>query len=211
LNGERIEGREISVLTAPLYLVDPSGATRLIDARTPVIEWSNEDRTYRPVSPATHFAITDSLLFIAHSDSARIHVRDLTGGITRDWPIEGGRREPTDVHVRRDAEILTEFVSDRAGRAEIIERYLHMERPEFLPRFSALRIDSVGRLWVIVSVPGDERTVLHRYGRDGRVHQVVTVDTAMEVYEVGEGYVLGSQLDPGTMEPKVLVYRFPRD
>jgi hypothetical protein len=86
-----------------------------------------------------------------------------------------------------------------------------MERPEYLPRFSALRIDPAGRLWIVVSVPGDERTLLHRYGSGGRLLQVVTVPAGIEVYEVGDDYVLGSRIDPGTMEPKVLTYRFRKN
>jgi hypothetical protein len=208
LGGERIEGREVSVMTAPLYLVEPTGDTLLVDAQAPVIEWLNEDRTYRPVSPTTHFAVTDSLLFLAHSDSATVHVHDLANRTTETWLIQGGRRKPTDGHVRRDAETLTQFVSDRARRSEIIQRYLGMERPEYLPRFSALRVDPGGRLWMVVSVPGDERTLLHRYGRDGRLRQVVTVPAGMEVYEIGDDYVLGSRIDPETMEPRVLIYGF---
>ena len=83
-----------------------------------------------------------------------------------------------------------------------------MDRPEYLPRFSALRIDPAGRLWVVLSVPGDERTVLHRFGRDGGLQKVVTVPAAIEVYEIGADYVLGSLIDRETMEPKVLVYGF---
>lgn len=110
--------------------------------------------------------------------------------------------------MRRDAETLTQFVSDRASRNEIIGRYLSMERPEYLPRFSALRLDPSGRLWVVVSVPGDDRTVLHRYSTGGGLRQVVTVPVGIEVYEVGDDYVLGSRLDPRTLEPKVPLYRF---
>lgn len=210
LGGERIEGREVSVLTAPLYLVEPTGDTHLVNARAPVIEWLNEERNYRPVSPTTHFAITDSLLFLAHSDSATIHVQDLITGTTETWLIQGGRRRPTERHVRRDAETLTQFVWDRAARNEIIERYLGMEWPDYLPRFSGMQVDATGRLWIVLSVPGDERTLLHRYGSDGRLDQVVLVPVGMEVYEVGEDYVLGSRIDPETMEPKVLVYGFWR-
>lgn len=208
LGGERIQGREVSVMTAPLYLIEPTGDTRLINEQTPVIEWANADRTYRPVSPTTHFAVGDSLLFVAHSDSAAVHVHNLAKRTSETWVIQGDRRRPTDRHVRRDAETLTQFVSDRASRNEIIGRYLSMERPEYLPRFSALRIDPSGRLWVVVSVPGDDRTVLHQYGTVGRLRQVVTVPVGLEVYEVGDDYVLGSRLDPQTLEPKVLLYRF---
>jgi len=211
LTGERIEGREVSVLTAPLYMVEPTGATRLIDAQVPVIEWLNEERNYRPVSPTTHFALTDSLLFLAHSGSDSVQVHDLANRTTRAWSISGDRRRPTVQHVRRDAETLTQFVSNPRARSEIIERYVEMEWPEFLPMFSALRVDPAGGLWIVVSVPGDESTVLHSYGTDGRLGQVVTVPAGIEVYEVGDDYVLGGRIDPETMEPKVLLYRFRRD
>jgi hypothetical protein len=208
LTGERIEGRVTSILTAPLYLVGPSGDARLIDERAPIIHWVNEDRTYLPVSPTTHFAVADSLVFLARSDSATVHLLDLDGAASGVWALDVSRRPPRDAHIRADAETLTEFVSDPVGRAEIIERYLRGERPDHLPGFSGLRVDPGGRLWIVASVPGDAQTVLHCYGTRGRFQGAVTVPAELEVYEVGTDYVLGSRIDPRTLEPKILLYGF---
>lgn len=211
LMGDRIEGRVISVLTAPLHLSRPGGESVVLDEDAPVIEWVNEDRIYRPVSPTTHFALTDSSVFIARSDSAVVHVLDLDGRPRATWSVEVRPRTPTDAHVRRDAEILTAFIGDPAAREEIVQRYLGMDRPEQLPFFSAMLADPDGRIWLVESAPGDEETLLSCYGTDGVGSARVAIPLGLEVWEVGREHVLGTRIHPDTLEPQVLVYRFSSD
>lgn len=208
LLGDRIEGRVISTLTAPLHLVGPGGSATVLEERAPVIQWVNEGRIYRPVSPTTHFAVTDEHVFIARSDSAVLHVLDFDGTERSAWAVDAVPRTPADAHVRRDAEILTAFVGDPVGREEIIERYLRMERPERLPFFSGILPDPQGRIWIVESVPGDSETILRCYGTDGVPGGRVVIPVGLEAWEVGEGHVLGTRIDPETLEPRVLLYRF---
>jgi hypothetical protein len=208
LGGERIPGRETSVLTAPLHLVSPGGDTKLILADAPVIGWLNEDRVYQPVSPTTHFAVSDSLIFLAASDSSRVRVHDLEGAFLRGWSLDVHTRPPTDEHVRRDAEKQAAFVPGAAARAEIVQRTMELPRPEHLPLHGGLRLDPSGRLWVITSIPGDPETVLQCYDANGTYIGTVEVPAAIEVFEVGESHIIGSRIDTRTMEPKVLLYEF---
>jgi hypothetical protein len=208
LMGERIDGDEVSVLTAPLYGFSPPEEARLIDPRTPVIQWLNAERVYQPVSPTTYFAASETLLFTAHSDSTRVVVRDLEGNVLNEWPIDLVRRPPTDEHVRRDAETQTAFISGAAARAQVTERIMGLPRPSFLPLFSGLHVDEESRVWLVLSFPGDSTTVIRAYDADGRRLGELEIPAGIEVYEIGGGHVIGGRENPNTLEPTVMVFSF---
>jgi hypothetical protein len=113
--------------------------------------------------------------------------------------------------VRRNAEELTAFLTDRAGRNRIVERYMEMERPDYLPYHNGLHLDPAGRLWVVLSFPGDSTTTLRAYSALGAPVGEVRIAADLRVLEVGEDYVLGSFVDAGTLEPKVALYGFDFD
>jgi hypothetical protein len=211
IGGERIRGREISVLTAPLYLLPPEGnAIRVLEA-TPVIEWVNDEATYRPVSFTTEFAVSDSLVYVARSDSTVVRLYTFDGDLASTLTLDLPRRAPTDLHVRRNAEELTAFLTDLDGRNQIIERYMDMERPDALPYHNGLHLDPVGRLWVVLTFPGDTTTTLRAYTASGALMGEVRIRADLRVLEVGEDYVLGSFVDPETLEPRVALYGFQFD
>jgi hypothetical protein len=208
LGGERIEGREISTLTAPLYRMIPDSDPFLIDPAVRVIDWINADRTYRPVSPTTHFLISDSLIFFAPSDSSLVRVHDLQGRFIGAWTLDLPLRSPTDSHVRRSAEEIAAFFSNSAARESVVEQYLALPRPEHLPYHGGIRIDPVGRIWIIASIPGDPTTTLRAHTADGTFLGAVEIPTEFVVYEIGGDYILGGREDPVTFEPKVLLFGF---
>jgi hypothetical protein len=211
IGNERIPGREIDILTAPLYLLPPGGnATRILEA-TPVIQWINEEATYRAVSFTTEFAVSDSLVFVARTDSTVVRVYNFDGGLASTLTLDLPRRAATDLHVRRNAEELTAFLTDRAGRNGIVDRYMEMEHPDYLPYHNGLHLDPAGRLWVVLSFPGDPTTTLRAYTNRGAPVGEVRIAADLRVFEVGEDYVLGSLIDAETLEPKVALYGFEFD
>jgi hypothetical protein len=208
LGGERIPGREISVLTAPLYIMSSAGVPTLLDGSAPVIEWINDERMYRPVSMTTHFAIFESHVYVARSDSPVIEAYDLGGRLEGTVTLDLVRRTPTDSHVRRNAEERTAFIADRASRARFVDQFMDLPRPDYLPYHNGIHLDPVGRLWVLISFPGDPTTALRAHTLSGEVVGEVRVPADLRVLEIGSDYVLGSIEDSGTLEPKVALYGF---
>lgn len=208
LSGKRIEGREISTMTSPLYVVRSGGRAVLLLEDAPVIEWINGERTYRPVSMTTHFAISDSLVYVARSDSMVVRTYDLEGGAGNAFSLDLRERKPTDTHVRRDAERHTAFYSDRATRSRIIEQFMQLPRPEHLPYHSGIHLDPAGRLWVVTSFPGDPSTTLRAFNLGGEPIGEVRIPTEIKVLEVGGDYILGSVEDPRTLEPGIVLLGF---
>ncbi len=211
ISGDRIRGREVSIMTAPLFLLPLIGdATPILEA-TPIIEWINEEATYRPVSFTTAFAVSDSLVYVSRTDSAVVRTYDFAGDLASTMTLDLKRRTPSDLHVRRNAEELTAFLTNLDGRNQIIERYMGMDRPEYLPYHNGLHLDRVGRLWVVLSFPGDSMTVLRAFDGRGVAIGEVRVPADIRVLEVGEDYVLGALLDARTLEPRVALYGFQLD
>jgi hypothetical protein len=208
LGGERIRGRDISLLTSPLYLVRPGEEPLLLDGAAPVIEWIEAERTYRPVSMTTHLAASDSLIYVSRSDSSWVRAYDWDGRLASTWALNLPRRRPTAEHVRRSAEALTRFVSIRPARDQIIEEYMDMPRREYLPSHNGLFLDSADRLWVVLSFPGDPTTTLRAHALDGEALGEVSLPGTLDVLEIGADYVLGLVEDPDTLEPKVALYGF---
>jgi hypothetical protein len=208
LSGERIRGRDISVLTAPLYLVSSRGVATLIDEAAPVIEWINDERIYRPVSMTTQFAVSDSRLYVSRSDSAQIRIYDLNGHLEEVLTLDLVRRAPTDGHVRRNAEERTAFISDRAGRSRFVDRYMTLPRPAYLPYHNGIHLDAAGHLWVLLSFPGDPTTSLRAFTLRGDVIGDVLVPTDLRILELGDDYILGTIEDAATLEPRVVLYGF---
>lgn len=108
--------------------------------------------------------------------------------------------------VRRDHAVrlptATDLESYRTGELESIRgsEYREMmtpvlaalEVPPSFPAFSAIEVDALGYLWVReYNLPGDDRALWTVFDSGGIVQGFVETPPDLEIYEIGEDYILG--------------------
>lgn len=72
---------------------------------------------------------------------------------------------------------------------------------EFFPAFEALQPDPLGHLWVQeYRYPGQDRNVWTVFDADGRVQGFVETPPGLDVFEIGEDYILGLMTDEFDVE-----------
>jgi hypothetical protein len=202
------EEADFSTLTAPVFVLSPTGnPTRVLDS-APVIQWAREAGTYRPLSPTTYLAFSDSLLYVGQSDTTVVRVFDLAGTLRATISLPLPSRVATVRHAERAAAAQAIWMANADLRRRIEARLLSIPRPAYLPYYSALFVDAIDRLWLVLSFPGDSVTALRAHTTDGIVVGNVLVPVELEVFEVGQDYVIGAHEDPTTGAPHVLVYGF---
>jgi hypothetical protein len=77
----------------------------------------------------------------------------------------------------------------------------NMSLVEYFPAFGTLQSDPLGHLWVQeYRYPGQDRNVWTVFDSDGWVQGLVETPAALDVFEIGEDYVLGRAMDEFDVE-----------
>jgi hypothetical protein len=86
-----------------------------------------------------------------------------------------------------------------------------MPFPKTLPAFSSLLIDRSGLVWAQEHPRSTASTTAWTvFDAGGRRVSTISLPTHLEVYEIGDDYVVGRFLDPDASIPQVRVYRLRR-
>ncbi len=112
----------------------------------------------------------------------------------------------TPAHI--DAEIELQVAQadegeEAAVRQELDERYELVPLPETFPAFATAMADLKGHLWVReFELPGEERPnpVWTIFDPDGRVLGYVDTPAGLNIYEIGDDYILGIARDDMRVE-----------
>lgn len=92
---------------------------------------------------------------------------------------------------------------DPAVRSQMRDMIIEEGRPEFAPHFTTMHGSPDGTLWWVTSLPVDSSTTLMGF-RDGRPELRLEFPAGMDVYEVGNDYLLGKLTDEIGFEHLVL-------
>jgi hypothetical protein len=203
------QGTGFTRLTAPLVLRTPSGEIiHLLDSAL-VTEWANAASTFRPLSPSTYTAFSDSLVAIGTSDTTIVRIYDVTGRHRSSFSVELPAHPATEHHAKQAAESQAFYISNATARARIVEELLlTIPLQERLPYYSGIYFDSAETLWLVLSLPGDSATSLRAYTTEGTTGRHIEVPVSLTVFDIGVDYVLGVYFHQASNEPHVAVYGF---
>lgn len=132
-------------------------------------------------------------VIVTPSDRYEIRAFEPDGTLARIVRMEHVRRSPTGAHVQSYIERKVSEASVN-GRERIRRHHGAAPVAEYFPAFSSLLSDRLGHLWVEeFTVPGEgEDTVLWMvFDPGGRVLGLVETPERLEIYEIGEDYLLG--------------------
>ena len=185
-------------------LLLPGGELRVSLGAHPGEEWFSSPAAAmarpHPFGRSTVSAIWGDLAVVAPNDryELRAYASDgsLTGIIRRDHEL----RAPTQAELD---EWLTEAYADlpEERRTPLFQRLEGMTPVEFFPAFEALESDPLGYLWVQeYPLPGEQDNVWTVFDPGGRVRGFVETPLGLDVFEIGEDYVLGMAADENDVE-----------
>lgn len=145
----------------------------------------------RPLAAIAQIAMAQDRLYVGNADSALVVAYDAAGKVVARVATGQSARPATKAHYERAIQKLVVGMGE-SERGPIVERLRSIPMPQYLPAYSALAADPEGALWVVSSVPGDGATLIEALGVDGVRLGSLWISVELDLYEVGEDYVLGA-------------------
>ena len=186
-------------LEAEFAVVTSTGEIRASLGTQPGDEWffspNSPSGRPHPFGRSVLATVWGSLAVVAANDSYEIRAYDSDGILAKIVRRDHELRSPT------QAELDAWFAGSYGDRSEEEQARLHalfegMTLVESFPAFSALQADPMGYLWVQeYRLPGQSENVWTIFDADGRVQGFVETPPDLEVFEIGEDYILGTTVD----------------
>ena len=185
-------------------LLRPNGALGVSLGAHPGEEWFSSPTAPaampHPFGRATISTIWDDLAVVAPTDRYELRAHESDGTLARIIRRDHEPRSPTQAEL--DA-VLAERYADlpEARRSRLLAEMEDMPLVEFFPAFEALQSDPLGYLWVQdYGIPGDPQVIWTVFDADGRVQGLVETPRGLDVFEIGEDYILGMMMDEFDVE-----------
>lgn len=166
-----------------------------------------------PLGKQPAIALAADRLYVGTAERYEVRAFDLSGKQVAVIRKPGVTLETTsdDIAYAMDREIAGQ---PDGARARIERSYAEMPLPKTVPAYAAIRVDARGLLWVQDYPRRKSPTVAWSvFDAQGRQVADVALPVHLEVYEIGDDYVLGRFMDPEESIPQVRLYRLtrPRD
>ena len=154
---------------------------------------TNEFRHFETFGWNLKLATWGELAIVTPSDRYEIRAFEPDGTLGRIIRMEHVRRSPTRGHVEAYIESMVSMASVNR-RPQIRRQHSAAPVAEYFPAFSSVLGDRLGHLWVEeFDVPGEgeEGVVWAVFDPGGKVLGLVETPEGLEIYEIGEDYLLG--------------------
>lgn len=163
--------------------------------------------TRLPLGKGSVIAIGKSKAYIGTADSFAIEVVALDGSPAGAIRKRTGAQKTTAADIERFKYLDTVGLSPTQTAAKV-KRWTTTEFATTLPAYTALIVDSSDNLWVRMQPPATGETVTWIvFSQSGQELAHIALPQLFQVFEVGNDYVLGAQLDLETGVKTVSVLR----
>ncbi len=185
-------------------LLRPDGELRVSLGAHPGEEWFSSPAgpmaMPHPFGRSTIATIWGDLAVVAPTDRYELRAYRSDGTLVRIIRREHEPRSPTQAEL--DA-VLAERYADLqdARRTSLLAETADMPLVEFFPAFEVLRSDPLGFLWVQeYRLTGAPQVIWTVFDPEGRVQGFAETPRGLDVFEIGEDYVLGRTMDEFDVE-----------
>ena len=185
-------------------LLMPGGELRVSLGDQPGEEWFSSQTAPsarpHPFGRATISTIWKDLAVVSPTDRYELRAYTSDGTLAKIIRRDHDLRSPTQAEL--DA-WLTESYADlpEERRTRVLTEMEAMPLVEFFPAFEALHSDPLGYLWVReYELPGEDHNRWTVFDAEGRVQGFVETSLDLEVFEIGEDYLLGRVMDELNVE-----------
>ena len=153
-----------------------------------------------PFGRSTIAAIWSALAVVAPTDRYELRAYQSDGTLVKIIRRDHESRSPTRAELGGELAERYAGVSE-ARRTSLLAETAEMPLVEFFPAFEAPQSDPLWHLWVQeYRFPGQDRNVWTVFDSDGRVQGFVETPPGLDVFEIGEDYVLGRAMDEFDVE-----------
>lgn len=175
-----------------LELADLTGGNRHTLALTPAMEVVLAEGIWwpRPFGRVTTLAMEQDRAYVGTGES-RVDVFSLSGQRLTALQVPRRRRTPSSRQVEHEIARLAAPVP-QVLRQNMAAKIWALPRPDRLPDYRGIWTGPNGTLWIQVSFPGEGTTVFEVLDRHGRPLGSLQVRLDLEVYEIGEDYLLAA-------------------
>ena len=190
------DGSTLRRLQAEFAVVTPTGEIRASLGTQPGDEWffspTGPSGRPHPFGRSVLATVWGPLAVVSANDTYEIRAYDRDGTLATIIRRDHELRPPT------RAELDAWFTGSYGNRSEEDQARLHalfegMTLVEFFPAFSALHSDPLDYLWVQeYRFPEQNENVWTVFDEEGRVQGFVETPPGLEVFEIGEDYILGT-------------------
>ncbi|MCY4647920.1 MAG: hypothetical protein OXE73_13715 [Gammaproteobacteria bacterium] len=194
-------------------LLLPDGELRVSLGAHPGEEWFSSPAgpmaMPHPFGRSTIATIWGGFAVVAPTDRYELRAYRSDGTLVRIIRREHEPRSPTQAELDT---VLAEAYADLpdARRTRLLAETEDMPLVEFFPAFEALHSDPLGYLWVQeYRLPGAPQVVWTVFEPEGRVQGFAETPRGLDVFEIGEDYVLGKTIDEFDVE-RVQLWRLDR-
>jgi hypothetical protein len=150
----------------------------------------------RPLGKELSHAMGEDRFYVGTADSYEIAVHARSGDLEMIIRKDRADLAITDADLDRFITASVSQAPDDNARRSWERQYREMEWPATFPAYAGFLIDQDGNLWVRDYLrPGDTRSAWCVFGLDGTQIAQVEMPANLEVFEVGEDYVLGKWRD----------------
>ena len=180
-------------------LLRPDGALRVSLGTLPGEEWFSSPAgpmaTPHPFGRSTIVTTWGDLAVVAPTDRYELRAYRSDGTLVRIIRRDHELRSPTQAEL--DAMLAGRYADlPEERRMRVLAETADMPLVEFFPAFDALQSDPLGYLWVReYRLPEQARDVWTVFDAEGRVQGFVETPPDLEIFEIGEDYILGATAD----------------
>lgn len=155
----------------------------------------------RPFGREAVFAAAGTTFVAGTQDRFELQTHDINGALTSIVRVAWSNRPVTDEAIdeyKRQA-IAGSFVIGDTAR---VRRGLdELPYPETMPAYGSILLDDVGNLWVQkYRAPGDSAWAWVVFDEDRQILGVVEIPPGLEIYQIGQDFVLGMWRDESDVE-----------
>ena len=185
-------------------LLRPDGELRVSLGALPGEEWFSSPAgpmaMPHPFGRSTIATIWHDLAVVAPTDRYELRAYRSDGTLMRIIRREYELRSPTRAEL--DALLAGRYADlPEERRMGLLAETADMPLVEFFPAFDALESDPLGYLWVReYGLPGQDGNIWTVFDADGRVQGLVETPPDLDVFEIGEDYLLGTMADEFDVE-----------
>ena len=180
-------------------LVRPDGELRLSLGAHPGEEWFSSPAAAmampHPFGRSTIATVWGDLVVVAPNDRYELRAYEGDGTLTRIIRRDHELRSPARAEL--DAELAERYADlPEERRTRLLAETAEMPLVEYFPAFEELRSDPLGHLWVQeYGLPGEDGNLWTVFDAEGRVQGLVETPADLDVFEIGEDYILGKTAD----------------
>ena len=155
----------------------------------------------RPFGREAVFAVAGTSFIAGTQDRFELETHDLNGALTSFVRVDWANKQITNESIDEFKRELIANSFTIGDTARMLSELDELPYPETMPAYGSILVDEVGNLWVQkYRAPGDSSWAWVVFDADRQMLGVVEMPPGLEIYQIGQDFVLGKWRDESDVE-----------